>query len=64
MQKVALYLQDSHDLRDGLDYARYAELKGFDAIWQAESRLVRDAIVPYGCICCCYRKNPNRIRGD
>ena len=46
MQKVALYLQDSHDLRDGLDYARYAELKGFDAIWQAESRLVRDAIVP------------------
>ncbi len=46
MQKVALYLQDSHDLRDGLDYARYAEKKGFDAIWQAESRLVRDAIVP------------------
>jgi 5,10-methylenetetrahydromethanopterin reductase len=46
MQKVALYLQDSHDLRDGLDYARYAESRGFDAIWQAESRLVRDAIVP------------------
>jgi 5,10-methylenetetrahydromethanopterin reductase len=46
MQKVALYLQDSHDLRDGLDYAKYAEAKGFDAIWQAESRLVRDAIVP------------------
>jgi 5,10-methylenetetrahydromethanopterin reductase len=46
MQKVALYLQDSHDLRDGLDYARYAEKMGFDAIWQAESRLVRDAIVP------------------
>ncbi len=46
MQKAALYLQDSHDLRDGLDYARYAEGKGFDAIWQAESRLVRDAIVP------------------
>lgn len=46
MQKAALYLQDSHDLRDGLDYARYAESRGFDAIWQAESRLVRDAIVP------------------
>ena len=46
MQKAALYLQDSHDLRDGLDYARYAESKGFDSIWQAESRLVRDAIVP------------------
>ena len=46
MDKVALYLQDAHNLRDGLDYARYAEEKGFNAIWQAESRLVRDAIVP------------------
>ena len=44
--RVALYLQDSHDLRDGLDYVRYAEEKGFEAVWQAESRLVRDAIVP------------------
>ncbi len=46
IERVALYLQDSHDLRDGLDYARYAEEKGFEAVWQAESRLVRDAIVP------------------
>ena len=46
MERVALYLQDSHDLRDGLDYARYAEQRGFEAVWQAESRLVRDAIVP------------------
>jgi len=45
-QRVALYLQDSHDLRDGLDYVRYAEARGFEAVWQAESRLVRDAIVP------------------
>jgi 5,10-methylenetetrahydromethanopterin reductase len=45
-ERVALYLQDSHDLRDGLDYVRYAEEKGFEAVWQAESRLVRDAIVP------------------
>jgi 5,10-methylenetetrahydromethanopterin reductase len=44
--RMALYLQDSHDLRDGLDYVRYAEEKGFEAVWQAESRLVRDAIVP------------------
>jgi 5,10-methylenetetrahydromethanopterin reductase len=44
--RVALYLQDAHDLRDGLDYVRYAEQKGFEAVWQAESRLVRDAIVP------------------
>lgn len=46
LDRVALYLQDAHDLRDGLDYARYAEEKGFEAVWQAESRLVRDAIVP------------------
>jgi len=45
-ERVALYLQDAHDLRDGLAYARYAEEKGFEAVWQAESRLVRDAIVP------------------
>jgi len=45
-QRVALYLQDAHDLRDGLEYVRYAEQKGFEAVWQAESRLVRDAIVP------------------
>lgn len=45
-EKVALYLQDAHDLRDGLDIVKYAEKKGFDSVWQAESRLVRDAIVP------------------
>jgi 5,10-methylenetetrahydromethanopterin reductase len=44
--RVALYLQDAHDLRQGLDFVRYAEEKGFEAVWQAESRLVRDAIVP------------------
>ncbi len=45
-ERVALYLQDAHDLRDGLDYVRYAEHRGFEAVWQAESRLVRDAVVP------------------
>ena len=44
--RVALYLQDKHPLRDGMDYAKYAESRGFEAVWQAESRLVRDAIVP------------------
>src|SRR3989337_2574227 len=45
-KRVALYLQDAHNLRDGLEYVRYAEQRGFEAVWQAESRLVRDAIVP------------------
>jgi 5,10-methylenetetrahydromethanopterin reductase len=44
--RVALYLQDAHSLREGIELAQYAESKGFEAVWQAESRLVRDAIVP------------------
>ncbi|MYE27219.1 MAG: LLM class flavin-dependent oxidoreductase [Chloroflexi bacterium] len=44
--RVALYLQDAHPLADAIEYVKYAELCGFEAVWQAESRLVRDAIVP------------------
>lgn len=44
--RVALYLQDAHELRDGMKIVQYAEQHGFEAVWQAESRLVRDAIVP------------------
>ena len=44
--RVALYLQDKHPIRDGMAYARYAEERGFEAVWQAESRLVREATVP------------------
>jgi 5,10-methylenetetrahydromethanopterin reductase len=44
--RVALYLQDLHPIRDGMEYVRYAEERGFDAVWQAESRLVREATVP------------------
>ena len=43
---VALYLQDAHPIREGMDIVKYAEKKGFSAVWQADSRLVRDAIVP------------------
>jgi len=45
-ERVSLYLQDAHDLREGLEYVKYAEQRGFESVWQAESRLVRDAIVP------------------
>mgnify|MGYP000549846068 FL=1 len=44
--RVALYLQDAHPLQDAIRYVEYAEKSGFEAVWQAESRLVRDAIVP------------------
>ena len=46
MDQVALYLQDAHPMREGIELVRYAESKGFDAVWQADSRLVRDAVVP------------------
>ncbi len=44
--RVALYLQDKHPLSEAIAYVRYAEAHGFEAVWQAESRLARDAIVP------------------
>lgn len=44
--RVALYLQDAHEIREGIEFCRYAEAHNFEAVWQAESRLVRDAVVP------------------
>ena len=46
IDRVALYLQDAHPIREGMKLAQFAEKHGFEAVWQAESRLVRDAIVP------------------
>jgi 5,10-methylenetetrahydromethanopterin reductase len=43
---VALYLQDAHPIAEGIELVRYAESRGFSAVWQADSRLVRDAVVP------------------
>ncbi|MGH2536584.1 MAG: LLM class flavin-dependent oxidoreductase [Candidatus Promineifilaceae bacterium] len=45
-QRVALYMQDAHPLTEAMEFVQYAETRGFEAVWQAESRLVRDAIVP------------------
>jgi 5,10-methylenetetrahydromethanopterin reductase len=44
--RVALYLQDKHPIREAMDHVRHAEEAGFEAVWQAESRLVREATVP------------------
>lgn len=54
--RVALYLQDAHSLQDGIRIAQYAESKGFTEVWQAESRLVRDAIVPMAAFAATTRK--------
>ncbi|MEY4361302.1 MAG: hypothetical protein RL391_608 [Actinomycetota bacterium] len=73
-QPVAIYLQDAHRIREGMDFARYAESKGFDAVWQAESRLVREATVPMAAFASvterikigsgvvdCWSRNPARL---
>jgi 5,10-methylenetetrahydromethanopterin reductase len=71
---VALYLQDAHTIREGMDLARYAEANGFTAVWQAESRLVREATVPMAAFLAatervrvgsgvvdCWTRNPARL---
>jgi len=50
MKRVALYLQDKHRIREEMELAQYAERKGFEAIWHAESRLARDALTPLAAI--------------
>ncbi len=44
--RLAIYLQDDQPIREGIESVRYAEDRGFEAVWQAESRLVREATVP------------------
>ena len=74
MSRVALYLQDAHRIRQGMEFAQYAEAKGFEAVWQAESRLVREATVPMAAFASvttklkvgsgvvdCWSRNPARL---
>lgn len=71
---VALYLQDAHTIAQGIELVRYAEQQGFDAVWQADSRLVRDAVVPMAAfgatserikigsgVIDCWTRNPARL---
>ncbi len=44
-QRMALYLQDKHDIGYEIEMARYAEAQGFSEIWQADTRLARDCVV-------------------
>jgi len=44
--RVALYFAGRSSPARGDELAQFAEKHGFEAVWQAESRLVRDAIVP------------------
>jgi 5,10-methylenetetrahydromethanopterin reductase len=72
--RYAVYLQDAHPIREGMAIAQYAEAKGFEAVWQAESRLVREATVPMAAFASvtdhikvgsgvvdCWTRNPARL---
>ena len=71
---VAMYLQDAHSIREGIGLTQYAEEKGFDAVWQADSRLVRDCMIPMAAwgatterikigsgVVDCWTRNPARL---
>jgi 5,10-methylenetetrahydromethanopterin reductase len=73
-QPVALYLQDAHPIREGMEIVKYAEARGFDAVWQADSRLVRDCMIPMAAFAAvtdtikigsgvvdCWSRNPARL---
>ena len=53
MTRLAIYLQDAHSIPDAVGYVQYAEERGFEAVWQADSRLVRDAVVPMAAFATC-----------
>ena len=54
--RPALYLQDAHAISEGISFSRYAEERDFDAVWQADSRLVREASVPMAAFAACTEK--------
>ena len=74
MTRLAIYLQDAHSIPDAIGYVQYAEQRGFEAVWQADSRLVRDAVVPMAAFAAstetirigsgvvdCWTRNPARL---
>jgi 5,10-methylenetetrahydromethanopterin reductase len=69
-----MYLQDAHPIREAMEHVRYAEARGFDAVWQADSRLVRECCVPMAAFAAttervkigsgvvdCWTRNPARL---
>ena len=74
MTRLAIYMQDAHPIPEAIQYVRYAEERGFEAVWQADSRLVRDAVVPMAAFAAntetitigsgvvdCWTRNPARL---
>ena len=73
-ERLALYLQDAHPIAESMEYVKYAQERGFEAVWQADSRLVREACVPMAAFAAttdrikigsgvvdCWTRNPARL---
>ena len=71
---VALYLQDAHPMAEAMEYVRDAADRGFSAVWQADSRLVREVSVAMAAFAAtssrikigsgvvdCWTRNPARL---
>ena len=57
-----MYLQDAHSIREGMELTQYAESKGFDSVWQADSRLVRDCMIPMAAWAATTEQHQDRFR--
>jgi alkanesulfonate monooxygenase SsuD/methylene tetrahydromethanopterin reductase-like flavin-dependent oxidoreductase (luciferase family) len=47
-ERLGIWNWEAPTIDDEIRYAKYAEQKGFDTVWQGESRLVRDAMTVMG----------------
>jgi alkanesulfonate monooxygenase SsuD/methylene tetrahydromethanopterin reductase-like flavin-dependent oxidoreductase (luciferase family) len=56
--RLGIWNWEAPSIHDEIRYAKYAEEKGFDTVWQGESRLVRDAMTILGA----YTQVTDRIR--
>ncbi len=74
MTRFGIYLQDAHSIAESIEHARYAEASGFDSVWQADSRLAREATVAMAALAAatehitigsgvidCWSRNPARL---
>lgn len=44
-QRYSLYLQDTLSLQESIKLVQYSEMRGLEAVWQAEGRFTRDLVV-------------------
>jgi len=58
MTRVGVYLTHALPMKDEIRYARLAEEKGFESVWQGQARYHRDSVVPLAA----YAASTNRVK--